>query len=202
LDATLLFFHGMEILREHSDPSFRMHGNITDGGAAPNVVPERAATVWMVRHPNGSMVATQMERVKKIAQGAAMMTETTVEINFQGKYDNKLNISAMENRAFAYAKELGAPNVVLPVPGPDPAAASTDYGTVTMNIPSISLSIQSAPAGTAGHSQELAQATITPLGHNGEIMAAKVEAYLAWDLMTDPAFLAQVKKEHAELKKQ
>ncbi|MGE5507935.1 MAG: amidohydrolase [Chitinophagales bacterium] len=201
LDAVLLFYHGMEILREHSDPAFRMHGNITDGGAAPNVVPERAATNWMIRHPNGKMVAAQMERVKKIAEGAAMATETTVEINFQGRYDNKLNVSALENRAFEYEKQLGATNQVLPTPGPDPNAASTDLGTVAMNIPTISLSVQSAPAGTAGHSQENADATITPLAHHAMVIAAKVQAWLAWDLLTDPAYLAQVKAEHAELQK-
>jgi amidohydrolase len=202
LDATLLFFHGMEILREHSDPAFRMHGNITDGGAAPNIVPERAATVWMVRHPSGAMVAEQAERVKKIAQGAALMTETTVEINFQGKYDNVLNVSALENRAFEYEKQLGGTNQVVPTPGPNIAAASTDFGTVAVNIPSISLSVQSEPAGTAGHSQEAADATLTPLAHNAEVIAAKVEAFLAWDLLTDPAYLAQVKAEHAALKAQ
>jgi amidohydrolase len=201
LDAVLLFFHGIDSLREHSDPAFRMHGNITDGGAAPNIVPERAATSWMIRHPNGMMVASQMERVKKIAEGAALMTETTVEINFQGKYDNKLNLSALEDRAFAYEKQLGATNQVLPTPGPDPNAASTDLGTVAINIPTISLLVQSEPAGTAGHSQEAANATITPLAHDAMVITAKVQAWLAWDLLTDPAYLAQVKAEHAELQK-
>lgn len=200
LDAVLLFFHGMEILREHSDPAFRMHGNITDGGAAPNIVPERAATVWMVRHPSGAKVAEQAERVKKIAQGAALMTETTVEINFQGKYDNVLNVSALENRAFEYEKQLGGTNQVVPTPGPNIAAASTDFGTVAINIPSISLSVQTEPKGTAGHSQEAAEATITPLAHNGMVITSKVEAFLAWDLLTDPAYLAQVKAEHETLK--
>lgn len=200
LDAVLLFFHGMEILREHSDPGFRMHGNITDGGAAPNIVPERAATTWMIRHPQGPMVAGQMERVKKIAQGAALMTETTVDINFQGKYDNVLNVSALENRAFEYEKQLGGTNQVIPTPGPNIAAASTDFGTVAVNIPSISLSVQTEPAGTAGHSQEAADATLTPLAHDGMVITAKVEAFLAWDLLTDSSYLAAVEAEHAALK--
>jgi amidohydrolase len=202
LDAVILFYNAMDALREHSDPFFRMHGNITDGGSAPNIVPERAATVWMVRHPKRPMVNEQMERVKKIAQGAALMTETTVEINFQGRYDNCLNLATLGNRAFAYAKELGATNLVEPTPGPNISAASTDFGTVSYNIPSISLSIQSAPDKTAGHSKENADATVTPLGHNAIVLAAKVEALLAWDLLTEPGYLAKVKAEHAELQKQ
>lgn len=202
LDAVILFFNAMDALREHSDPYFRMHGVITDGGAAPNVVPERAATVWMIRHPDRSFVDSQVERVKKIAEGAALMTGTTVEVKFQGRYDNRLSVSALETRAIQYAKELGATNYVEPVPGPRMDAASTDFGTVSYNIPSISLSIQSARAKTAGHSQENADATVSPLGHNAMVIASKVEAWLAWDLLTQPDYLAQVKAEHEALRKQ
>lgn len=200
LDAVLLFFHGMDSLREHSDPFYRLHGNITDGGAAPNIVPERAATTWMLRHPKRPMVDEMVARAKRVAEGAALMTETTVEINWQGKYDNCLNLISLEKRAFEYAKSLGATNLVEPDPGPHISAASTDYGTVSYNIPSISLSVQSGPAGTAGHSQEYADASITPLAHEAMVITAKVEAFLAWDLLTDPAYLAAVKAEHTALK--
>ncbi|MCR4426442.1 MAG: M20 family metallopeptidase [Firmicutes bacterium] len=202
LDAVILFYVGMDQLREHSDPYYRMHGNITDGGAAPNIVPERAQTVWAIRHPKRQGVNEQVERVKKIAQGAAMMTETTVIIDTQGYMDNCLNLSTLENAAFAYAKSLGATNIVEPIPGPRMDSASTDFGTVSYNIPSISLSIQTAPEGTAGHSQANADATIADIGHDGMIIASKVEAMLAWDLLTQPDYLAKVKAEHAMLKSQ
>lgn len=200
LDAVILMFNGIDALREHSDPGTRMHGVITDGGAAPNVVPERAATVWMIRHFERKYVDEQVKKVIDIAKGAALMTGTTVEVHPQGKYDNSININALEERAFEYAKAYGGTNVVEPDPCPPKTGASTDFGTVSYNIPSISISVQSAPEGTASHSQENADATVAEIGRKGMLIASKVEASLAWDLLTDPAFLAQVKKEHAALK--
>lgn len=200
LDAVLLMFHGIDALREHSDPGTRMHGVITDGGAAPNIVPERAATVWFVRHFKRPYVDMQVQRVKDIANGAALMTGTTLTIESQGRYDNSINISALEKLSFQYAKEFGAADPEEPTPCPPATGASTDYGTVSFNIPSITVSVKSAPKGCPGHSQELADATLSQLGHDALITAAKVEASLAYDLLSKPALLEQVKKEHADLR--
>ncbi len=201
LDAVILMYNGIDALREHSEPATRMHGNITDGGAAPNVVPERAATVWFIRHFKRQYVDQQVQRVFDIAKGAALMTGTTVEINPQGKYDNCINVGCLEERSFEYGKAYGGTNVAEPSPIPPTSGGSTDYGTVSFNIPSITVSVQSCPADAASHSKEKADASIAEIGKNGMVIASKVEASLAWDLITDPAFLAQAKKEHAELRK-
>jgi amidohydrolase len=200
LDAIILMFNAIDALREHSDPGTRMHGVITDGGAAPNIVPERAATVWFVRHFKRPYVDMQVQRVRDIAQGAAMMTGTTVTIEPQGRYDNSVNVPTFEKLSFQYAKEFGAADPEEPSPCPPTTAASTDYGTVSYNIPSITLQVKSAPKGCPGHSQEFADASVSQLGHDALIVAAKVEANLAFDLLTKPALLEQVKKEHAELR--
>ncbi len=201
LDAVLLMFHGIDALREHSDPGSRMHGVITDGGAAPNVVPERAATTWFIRNFKRSLVDSQVAKVLDIAKGAALMTGTTHEVVFQGKYDNSINVGALEKRSFQYAKAFGATDPKEPDPYPPTTGASTDFGTVSFNIPSITVSVKSSREGTPGHSQEFADATVSELGKNALIIAAKVQASLAYDLVTQPAYLAEVKKEHAELVK-
>jgi amidohydrolase len=200
LDAVILMFNAIDALREHSDPGMRMHGVITDGGAAPNVVPERAATSWMIRNFKRSLVDSQVLKVMDIAKGAALMTGTTVESSFQGRYDNSINVGAMERVSYQYAKALGAQDPKEPDPFPPQTGASTDFGTVSYNIPSITVAVKSAPEGTPGHSKELCDASQSDLGKNALIIAAKVQASLAYDLITKPALLEQVKKEHAELR--
>jgi metal-dependent amidase/aminoacylase/carboxypeptidase family protein len=200
LDAVILMYNGIDALREHSDPGTRMHGVITDGGAAPNVVPERAATVWFIRHFKRSYVDMQVKRVMDIARGAALMTGTEVTITPQGRYDNSVNVDTLEKIAFQYAKDYGAADPQEPDPCPAATAASTDFGTVSLNIPSITVAVKSAPAGCPGHSQELADASVSDLGHSALVVAAKVEASLALDLLTQPGLLDKVRKEHMELK--
>jgi metal-dependent amidase/aminoacylase/carboxypeptidase family protein len=142
----------------------------------------------------------QVERVKDIVKGAALMTGTTVKIESQGRYDNCINVDTLEKIAFQYAKEFGAPEPQEPDPCPPTTGASTDFGTVSYNIPSITVQVKSAPAGCPYHSQQMEEATVSELGHKALPIAAKVEAALALDLLTKPGLIDQIKKEHAELK--
>lgn len=199
-DAVILMFNGIDALREHSDPGTRMHGVITDGGAAPNIVPERAATVWFVRHFKRSYVDMQVERVMDIAKGAALMTGTEMSVTPQGRYDNLIHVETLEKLAFQYAKEYGAADPQEADPCPQTSAGSTDFGTVSYNIPSVEVRVKSARAGCPGHSQELADASVSDLGKKALLTAAKVEATVALDLITQPALLEDIKKEHKQLK--
>lgn len=200
LDAVILMFNGIDAIREHSDPGTRMHGVITDGGAAPNIVPERAATVWFLRNFKRSVVDMQVKRVMDIAKGAAMMTGTEVTIIPQGRYDNRLHVETLEKLSFEYAKAYGAEDPQEANPCPETTAASTDFGTVSYNIPSLQVNVKSAPSGCPGHSQQFADASISDQGRKALIIAAKVEASAALDLLTQPTLLETVKKEHAALK--
>ncbi len=200
LDAVILMFNAIDSMREHVDPGARMHGVITDGGQAPNVVPARAATTWFIRNFKRSLVDQQVARVMDIVKGAALMTGTTYEVSFQGKYDNSINVGSLEKLSYSYAKLFGATDPVEPDPYPPTTGASTDFGTVSFNIPSITVSVKSAPTGTASHSQEMADATISDLGRKALITASKVEASLALSLLTNPKLLQDVKAEHAVLR--
>jgi len=200
LDAVILMYNAIDAMREHVDPGARMHGVITDGGAAPNVVPERAATVWFIRNFKRSLVDQQVARVMDIVKGAALMTGTTYEVSFQGRYDNSINVGTLEKLSYSYAKLFGAADPKEPDPYPPTTGASTDFGTVSFNIPSVTVSVKSAPTGTPGHSKENADATVSELGKNALVTAAKVEASVALRLLTDPALLQTIKAEHAELR--
>ena len=83
LDAVELMNVGVNFLREHVIPEARMHYSITNpGGYSPNVVQAEAEVLYLLRAPKNSQVQEIYKRVNKIAQGAAMMTETEVEIDF------------------------------------------------------------------------------------------------------------------------
>jgi amidohydrolase len=200
LDAVILMFNGIDALREHSDPGTRMHGVITDGGAAPNIVPERAATVWFVRHFKRSYVDMQVKRVMDIAKGAELMTGTQVTVTPQGRYDNLIHVETLEKLAFQYAKDYGADDPQEADPCPQTSAGSTDFGTVSYNIPSVEIRVKSAPTGCPSHSQDLADASQSDLGRKALVTTTKVEASVALDLFTQPALLDKIKKEHTQLK--
>jgi amidohydrolase len=200
LDAVILMFNAIDALREHSEPGTRMHGVITDGGAAPNIVPERAATVWFIRHFQRPYLDMQVKRVMDIVKGATLMTGTEVAITPQGRYDNRIHVETLERLAFQYAREYGAADPQEADPCPETTAGSTDFGTVSFNIPSLELRVKSAPTGCPGHSQEFADASLSDLGKSALIVATKVQASVALDLLTQPDLLAKIKKEHAALR--
>jgi len=201
LDAVILMYNAIDALREHSDPGTRMHGVITDGGAAPNIVPERAATVWFIRHFKRSYVDSQVKRVMDIVKGAALMTGTEVTVTLQGRYDNRIHVDTLERLAFEYSKAYGAVDPEEADPCPETTAGSTDFGTVSYNIPSLELKVKSAPLGCPSHSQEFADASMSELGKKALVIASKVQASVALDLLTQPALLDNIKKEHDALKK-
>jgi metal-dependent amidase/aminoacylase/carboxypeptidase family protein len=173
---------------------------ITDGGAAPNIVPQRAATVWFIRHFQRPYLDMQVKRVMDIVKGATLMTGTEVAITPQGRYDNRIHVETLEKLAFQYSREYGAADPQEADPCPETTAGSTDFGTVSFNIPSLELRVKSAPTGCPSHSQEFADASLSDLGKNALIVSAKVEASVALDLLTQPDLLAKIKKDHAALK--
>ena len=83
LDAVELMNVGVNYLREHVKDDVRMHYIITEGGKAPNIVPEEAEVYYYIRAAKRDYLAEVVERVRKVAEGAAMMTETTVDVRFE-----------------------------------------------------------------------------------------------------------------------
>jgi aminobenzoyl-glutamate utilization protein B len=109
LDAVELMNVGCNYLREHIIPDARIHYTITNGGEAPNIVPEDAAVWYFVRAPRIDQVREIYPRVVKVAKGAAMMTETEVEIEFHGGSANMLPNYVLEDLFHEKMTELGPP---------------------------------------------------------------------------------------------
>lgn len=107
LDAVELMNVGVNFLREHMPEKARIHYVITNGGGAPNVVPDDAEVWYYVRSPERHQVDELMERVHNIARGAAMMTETTVDINFQAGSYNYLPNMVLTERMMHVLNTIG-----------------------------------------------------------------------------------------------
>ncbi len=107
LDAVELMNVGVNFLREHMPEKARIHYVITNGGGAPNVVPDDAEVWYFIRSPERYQVDELTERVRKIAQGAAMMTETTLEENFVAGAYNVLPNDVLSDHLMTVLEELG-----------------------------------------------------------------------------------------------
>jgi aminobenzoyl-glutamate utilization protein B len=108
LDAVELMNVGVNYLREHVKDDVRIHYIITDGGKAPNIVPEEAEVYYFIRAAKPDYLAEVTERVRKVAEGAAMMTETSVEVIFEDGCSAVLNIHALADLQYQ-AMELVGP---------------------------------------------------------------------------------------------
>lgn len=105
LDAVELMNVGANYLREHVKSDVRIHYVITNGGMAPNIVPDRASVWYYVRAPKRELVNEVYERLVKVAKGAAMMTETEVEIDFKGGCYETMNNKVLVDVMYETLKE-------------------------------------------------------------------------------------------------
>jgi amidohydrolase len=208
LDAVLLLFHAMDMIREHSEPQFRFHGIVSDGGAAPNIVPDMASATLWIRHlmdetPVGAMnprkarekIESKVEALDNMAKGCALATGTKVDIDHYGEYNPGISVGVLNDMVFQYALEYGGVNIgERKVP-----RHWEETGFATLKVPGAHVSIGTEGLPTAaGHSQENADITVSPAGHTSLILTAKVMGAVALRLMLDEKLRDSAKKEHAE----
>ncbi len=108
LDAVELMNVGVNYLREHVTSDVRIHYVITNGGLAPNIVPEESEVFYYIRAAKSEYLAEVVERIRKVAEGAAMMTETTVEIHFEDGFSPVLNNHYLADMQYQAMKSVGA----------------------------------------------------------------------------------------------
>jgi len=199
----------------------RIHYVITRGGEAPNVVPAFAEVYYYVRHPKRNEVKETWDRLTRIAQGAAMATDTRVEIEVTGGvYDllpNQTLAAVMEKnlsevggvRYSASEKEFAVriqKSLSGNIPSLDQAfliapskkateAGSTDVGDVSWVVPTVGLSAATWVPGTPPHSWQAVAAGGTPIGTKGMMVAAKSMALTAADLFSDASLIQNAWKE-------
>ncbi len=223
LDGVEAMDNMANMMREHVPQETRMHYVITQGGKAPNVVPDFAEVFYYVRHPKKDQVASIFERLVKTANGAAMGTETKVDYEIiGGTHDlliNKTLAEAMQQNlqkvggvkytseevAFAQklqasftfkAPEIASSEKVTPLAATvDASGGSTDVGDVSYAVPTVGLSAATWVPGTPAHSWQAVACGGTEIGTKGMMVAAKTMALTAIDLFTDAALINKAKEE-------
>ena len=194
LNAVIHLFTGIDALRQHLKPDVRIHGVITDGGKAANVVPDFAAANFMLRSKDVEYLNEVVEKVSQVADGAARMTGASLEIlPAHPMYENVRPSEALARSIKANALRVGM-KLNEPVAGGG-SGASTDFGNVSQVVPSFALRFAVSETPVPGHSLAMTEAAKTDLAQASAIATAKALALTACDLLSDPSLLAEARKE-------
>ena len=192
LDAIVLLHTMVAQWRQHLKPGERVHGIITHGGAAPNIVPDLTSGRWYLRTPVDDDLEAMVERFGTMAEAAAQATGCTVELAI----DDTNRCRTMINNPTLleiWRRHLAAAGIQDdPV---DPNAGSTDMANVSHEVPTIHPYLAIAPQGTAGHSREFAEHAG---GEDGDRMlpnAIRILAGSAVELLRDPALVERAWEE-------
>lgn len=199
LNAVIHLFNGIDALRQHLRDDVRIHGIITEGGLAPNVVPEFAAANFMLRCPDRQYLnEVVVDKVKQAAEGAALMTGARLEVEpFYPFYQNVLPNAVLARTFRANAGAVGM-KLDAPVAGRRGSGASTDFGNVSQTRPSFELRYAVSETPVPSHSREMCETAITETAFSNAISVAKVLTLTACDFLSDPALLQEAKAEFAQ----
>lgn len=223
LSAVELMNIGVNYYREHLIPEARIHYAVTNsGGDASNIIQKEAEVVYAIRAPKVPQIGDILKRVEKIAQGAALMTETTMESRIISGYSDYISNPVVERAVMevlrenhvcgfseeelAYAKRFADTNDcgynVLPegsvmhdgVLSPMPMLGSTDVGDVSWNVPTAQFYMACYAKGTCLHSWQATAQGKSPLMHKAAVEAATVLALSAVRFFESPTLVAEAKE--------
>jgi len=198
LNAVIHLFTGIDALRQHLREDVRLHGIITDGGKAANVVPDFAAANFMLRSRDRDYLYEVVEKVRRVAEGAALLTGARLEIlPAHPMYENVRPNAVLVRAARANAEAVGMPIDATPS-GWNGGGASTDFGNVSQVLPAYYLRFAVSKEPVPGHSTAMTQAAKSALAHDSAIATAKVLALTACDLLTNPALLEAARADFAD----
>ncbi len=196
LDGVLQTFNAINAQRQHIRDNVRIHGIVTHGGDAPNIVPEYAAARFFIRSENSEYLKESVVKVENCAKGAALATGTELEIKrFNNFYD-----SMRTNSVLADVIESNLGEVGLQVEGKKKGKGSTDFGNVTQVVPACELAIRLGN-GIVPHTREFLEASNSEEGYELICIAAKVLAMSTIDLINDPDLLKKAKLEFEKTSK-
>lgn len=193
LEAMLLSFNSINSLRQHIKTSARIHGIITDGGKAANVVPEHSAGLFIVRDEDDSYLDELKERVLDCFKGAGQATGTRLEY----KWGNT-RYAAMRNNlilAALFQKNMESLGRRVELDKSGSFLGSTDMGNVSQLMPAIHPFVAITAPNISTHTKEFTRAAASETGIRGMLDAAKALALTAADLIYSPDILEQASKE-------
>jgi amidohydrolase len=195
LDAVIQLFVNVGLLRQQVRSEARIHGVVTSGGGAPNVIPPYAACRFRIRSYDPVYAAELKHRVLACAEGAATATGTRLEWHDYIKpYLNQVPNATLAAVLRANMAAVGRPALERSTRD---GGGSTDFGNVSHLIPAMCANFGICDEDAGWHSRAVAEATRTQRGHDALLAAAKTLALSALDLINDPTLVARAKAEQA-----
>lgn len=197
LDAVIQLFNGINALRQQLKDDVRIHGIITHGGDAPNIIPEYAKARFFIRASTRTSLNEVTKKVRAVAEGAALATGAKLNvIAFQNEVDNLLLNKAYDQVFKEVIEELGE----TVVEGDRDGIGSTDAGNISQVVPAIHPYIKIGADDLVPHTVPFREAAASAKGDEALITGAKGLALTALQLAANPAVLYSIKKEFLERK--
>jgi len=219
LDAVEIFLHSVNMMREHVQPTARIHYIIKNGGVAPNVVPEKASVVLTYRNANRALVEDGVVWLKDMAKGAALATQTeALAVDYFGMYDllpntplaermqqhlDEVGLPKYTKEEIAFAKTLqknagieptGMTKEIKPLATDEPIlGGSSDVADVSWLTPTMGMLMPSSPEGIGVHTWMATASHGSSIGTKSAVLAAKVLALTGMDILLDRTLMQEVK---------
>ena len=181
LDAMIQLFTSVGLWRQQLRDTARVHGIITEGGTAANIIPDRTSAWFMIRADDQAYYDEMKAQFSKMAEAAALATGTTVDITYSGGATTMRNNRPLVERFRANMAAYGIDDM-----GDDPNAGSTDMANVSWVVPTIHPDLAICEEGVAGHSVAFRDAAVTPRADETTLLAATLIAQTAIELFEDP----------------
>jgi amidohydrolase len=195
LDAVLMLFNSINALRQQLQSHVRIHGIITEGGKAANIIPDYAAAQFYVRSASRKHTDEVVQKVLKCAEGAALQTGCTLKTsNYEYSYDELLTNRTLSE---AYTKNLLAMGIRQEEIQIGQDHGSLDLGNVSTRCPTIHPYMKVIDEKHLLHTKEFRDLAMKDRALDGMIFTAKVLAATAYDVIADPALLKAIKDEFA-----
>jgi amidohydrolase len=194
LDGVLQTFNSINALRQHVKPDVRIHGVITEGGKAANVVPDYAVAQFYVRASTRAYVDEVTEKVKACANGAALATGTKLKIsNYEFSYDDMQTNQTLSDVYTNNLISLGVSEQSITEDQGD--HGSLDMGNVSQVVPAIHPYIQICDDYFVCHTHEFREAALSEQGREAMILGAQTMALTGYDVLTNQTLLQKIKEE-------
>jgi aminobenzoyl-glutamate utilization protein B len=219
LDAVVLMDIGWDKLREHLEPTQRSHRVITNGGDQPNVIPNRSSIWWFFREATAEKTRGLFEKAKRIAQGAALMTDTSYSVNvLSAVWPTRANRTLAEViqqnvekigipqwsegeqklvcdlQSKIGSKPIGMPTKTTTLKECVQSVSANDSGEVSWVVPTGLITFPSNIPGVSYHHWSAGVSLATSIAHKGAVAGAKAMAGSALDLFLEPKLVAKAKE--------
>lgn len=195
LDAQILTYAAIGVLRQQLTDRIRIHGVIVEGGTAPNVIPEYTKAKYYIRAADIDTLHELYEKVENIVKGSALQTGCTSSMKlYQNLVENMVLTPSLDAIYEKYITELGntvkhVEDVVMP--------GSSDVGNISQVVPTIQPHISITDVQIAGHSQDMVDVSCSQKAMDAIVKGAKALAFTALELFENPEELVKVKEDHA-----